>query len=550
MNKFRNLQVWLSPPAIALYFPVSFISTLLALPNSQLSFWEITWIAALITAAAATVLALGLLLKPKAETGWIPRMTLFTVFTLLAGGLRGWLLAELTLVSSATELEQVTNRVINSALSTTFWLFCFSLIYSVLEQNQRNFQSQFAQIAHSSSQRLALSESEIAEEIDGLQNIKSLKQSLRGIAQFTNQTAVSEDQLLVAAAKLRAEIENSLRPLSHRIWFNELRNQPQFRLTGLISQALVAPKFDPLLTALLSSAWFVLGAYTLAPIDHVLTKVAASGVSLFLLLLLARRFSNRLFRSRLASGALILGICYISYFTGDFAVLMFTGEVWIENAYTSLVLLPFALAILILVLAVVSVLAEDFELINGLMEESGLRLDSQTRSRFAGYLHNSLQAELTSLAMQLERAAQEDRTAVEGTLARLAEVAERSIGSDFTAREVSPADRLRQVVSNWRGIILVQVNVCPELASDLRKLALFVELCEEAIANAARHAKASEIQISTMATEAGIQVWIQNPISESQKARHSLGTAWLNRYAKVLEFAGYESGFYQIRLVV
>ncbi|MFM1784699.1 MAG: hypothetical protein RLZZ579_976 [Actinomycetota bacterium] len=548
MNRIRDLQIWLTGSAIFLYVPVSFISTALALPNSGLSFLQIFWIGCLVTGLAILVLLIGLFIEPLLNFSRPVKLAIFFGIVLLAGGLRGWLLAELALQDGQVAAEQVLSRVINSALSASFWLFSFSLIFSALKKNRSNFRSQFAEIVQNSSRNLKLTEIEIAEEIDQLHNIRSLKKSLQGIVQSTVNSTLSENELLVAAGKLRNEIENSLRPLSHRIWFNEQTNQPEFRLLGLISHALSAPKFFPMITALLSSAWFVIGAYSLAPLGPILLKASVSGALLFIFLVLAEKIPPDLFRNMFFSTSLILGVSYLNYFLGDAAVLLITGRVWIENASTSFVLLPLALAILILVLAVLAVVKDDFELLTSLVEESGLRLDSQTRSRFAGYLHNSLQAELTSLAMQLERAALENQQGVKQTLARLAEVAERSIGADFTAREVGADLRLKQVITGWDGIIQVDVDICPELKGDSVKFPLFVELCEEAIANAARHARASSLSIFTTATNKGIEIWISNPMNAEQGQNQSLGMAWLNKYAKEVEFSGNQAGFHKIHL--
>lgn len=548
MNRYKEIQIWLTGSAILLYVPVSLVSTALALPNSGLGFLEILWIGTVVTGVAILVLLAGLFLEPFLRFGRPTKLAVFFGIIVLAGGLRGWVLAELSLHDNQAEIEQVLSRVINSVFSACFWLISFSVIFSALKKNQSDFKTQFAEIVQNSSKKLKLTEREIAAEIDQLHNIKSLKKSLRGIVDSTVNSTLTENQLLVAAGKLRNEIENSLRPLSHRIWFNEQRNQPEFRLMGLISQALAAPKFAPLATALLSSAWFVIGAYSLAPIEPILLKASVSGVLLFFLLVLAQKIPARLFRNQFFSISIIFGVSFFNYIVGDLVVLAVTGRVWIENAYASFFLLPLSLAILILVLAVLAVLRDDFELLTNLVEESGLRLDSQTRSRFAGYLHNSLQAELTSLAMQLERAAFENQQGVKQTLARLAEVAERSIGADFTTREVSAGQRLEQVITGWDGIIEVDVQICPELKNDPGKFPLFVELCEEAIANAVRHAHASSLTISTSATERGIEISIANPVIIDQEQNQSLGTAWLNKYAKSVEFSGNLSGFHKTHL--
>lgn len=262
MNRYKEIQIWLTGSAILLYVPVSLVSTALALPNSGLGFLEILWIGTVVTGVAILVLLAGLFLEPFLRFGRPTKLAVFFGIIVLAGGLRGWVLAELSLHDNQAEIEQVLSRVINSVFSACFWLISFSVIFSALKKNQSDFKTQFAEIVQNSSKKLKLTEREIAAEIDQLHNIKSLKKSLRGIVDSTVNSTLTENQLLVAAGKLRNEIENSLRPLSHRIWFNEQRNQPEFRLMGLISQALAAPKFAPLATALLSSAWFVIGAYS------------------------------------------------------------------------------------------------------------------------------------------------------------------------------------------------------------------------------------------------------------------------------------------------
>lgn len=533
MKSFPVKNFWFSWRALALYSPVSLISIPVALTNTEISFSQMTQISLLLTGVSLSGFALLILLKKFVPKATALRSTVFVFGALGLGAIRGQTLSELLSFYQVSDASSALSRIVSSSFSTLLWLLLLCLLSSSLEENRNRYQNRFANKALAEAGKQTLSEAELAQEIDELKNIKVLKQNLSQIADLAKSEKVSEEKLLFAAAKLREQIENSLRPLSHRIWFNENLNRPQFRIAGLLGQALRQPWFSPVLTSLAVTLWFIVGAYSLGPAVPVLLKAALSGA----LLLTSMTIAKRLLRDRKlsrAKGALVfLGISGLSHGGSDLLVLLITGQGWVQDAFSNFILLTIFVSAVLIIVSSLRVLRLDLELLDQMLEEASLLGTSQVRSRFAGYLHNSLQAELTSLAIRLEQAASKDEGSTARAIARLEEIANRSIGSDFTSKDLAPAERLAKVISGWEGIAEVQISICPELEKDTKKFALFVELTEEAIANAVRHADGKEIQIQTAKTAEGIAVTIINSDSRTANPK-GLGTSWLERYASAV----------------
>ena len=383
-----------------------------------------------------------------------------------------------------------------------------------------------------------------------MSGIKQFQNNLQRILQTLDKSEYREQELLVAASRIKAEVEGSLRPLSHKIWFSETLTRPRFRGVGVLRESLETPRFSPLTSAVVFWFWFAFGSAALMSCWGLMVGALISAVSIFLLTSWASKLTlGKKFHPVI--GMLLLGcISSLSYATLVIGMaISFPGEFG-GNTESRDLIFPLGALLVLIVTSVFMAMRENFKLLEELVDSAATLTSKRLSAEFASYLHNTLQSELTNLALTLERAAEKTEGYDQELRERLEQISNRSIGSDFASRSNNPQERLLKVIQAWSGIIEVRFDPRDLAAIDESQLAFFAELIEESISNAVRHAGAQWMEIRCALTSAGAEVRITNPSAKSTVESKSLGTSWLTSKAKNYSVTEDDGGNRQTTIVL
>jgi signal transduction histidine kinase len=523
---------WPGRASVLLISIAGFIGVVLAVSTSVNS-WQLSMITASMT-TAYTAAAFFALLPLRSRIEKIPSISLPLVFLalLFIGASRGWVFYEIGAVLDLNDKAGLETRIINSTLTIVIWGSIFVLIESRLSWFRKNFRESFSYQALQLARNQDLSTLEIANSIDKMENIQALQANLRGIAEEAKTSKLSSAQLLAAASAIRQEIEIWLRPLSHRIWFDSARGLPKFRIWELLKESLRGLRINWWLTSAVSGSTFYLGALSVLEPGDAAIRSSSFVATFALLLFLLQQFRERI-ATTTSRGLLVLSaIAVISNLVGDVVTFQLIGV----TAFTGNVLLPlFGPLTSFGVLWIAALLGQvkvDWAALETALARNSSQNDTElVQSRLAGFLHNSVQSELSGIALALERTQPNNNLEIQKLISRLEEVATRSIGSDFTQAALSPSIRLQRVIESWQGIATVNCEVPAEVSDDL-KLPLAVELIEEAISNGVRHSGAKEIDIAISRLGEDLQVIVTHAAVSQNRGKARLGFLWLDRYSK------------------
>lgn len=167
----------------------------------------------------------------------------------------------------------------------------------------------------------------------------------------------------------------------------------------------------------------------------------------------------------------------------------------------------------------------------------------------ASVIHNTVQARLLAAALQLETAAM---TNDDARAAMALEDARSALDSATTNQPTAPRnveDRLASIARAWQGIIEVEIiDSDVVFMSASAKLAL--DAIEECVANAARHASATQIEVSLRKGERSLEVIVRdNGHPFEPHAGAGMGTDWMQRVTRGrLERSRTPEGWNQVRL--
>ena len=343
---------------------------------------------------------------------------------------------------------------------------------------------------------------------------------------------MSVDDRLALAADLRRTVNEQLRPMSHRLYAAGRRPEPAYPagLRGVASSLRrlgIFPAASALVVAAVTAAF---AEYAVGPV--IVGVIVWAGLAA--VVALAKR-SEGVMRRRLA---LALGLSSITA-AASVAILRWAeGESQIAGVVIATVVTVIALTIFT---SLVGTLITDDPINARLAEEVDAReLEAMLANRelartsreLAQYVHGTLQANLLTIALAVEKAAQDGDDAA---FARAVSDARSALAQ---APPVEPSDRdlataLARAGDLWRGFVDVEVDIAPGIDALMSpsRVTDIGRIAGEAIANARKHGGARHVTIAVQRMSAApgdLCVRVVDDGAGPQGGVKGMGLAWLD----------------------
>lgn len=412
----------------------------------------------------------------------------------LVGTIRGVVLYQVIDVYGYTNRISLVSSAISSLLYTSIYYGGASLFVSLILKTNRLFHSEFQKAAYFrlNRDRESSSSSDPATYEETMTKINIAISS-----KVSDSTLRNREEIMRVAEEIRFQIQNVLRPLSHRLWvdsFGEIRTGEPW---NILKDALIEMRFSK---KFIVSYQFIIGIFGIGIAigikNGVIKSIFATLASLVLIFLLEKVWAARYGSSLAASLTFLVSMSVFPVVASEVASSFLNLPVdWLAGA-----LIAPALPAIVVVSAVYGLVASDKEFALSaaksirFLEENDYGIDSKsTESRnLSEYLHNTLQSELLRLSKQLEIA--EDPEKISMYYKQL-EVALSRTREDIHALKSQGLDRLVSVCQSWEGIAKVVLEF--EDVSDIEseKISYVCDILEEIINNSIRYGNADQISI-------------------------------------------------------
>ena len=412
----------------------------------------------------------------------------------LVGTIRGVVLYQVIDVYGYTNRISLVSSAISSLLYTSIYYGGASLFVSLILKTNRLFHSEFQKAAYFrlNRDRESSSSSDPATYEETMTKINIAISS-----KVSDSTLNNREEIMRVAEEIRFQIQNVLRPLSHRLWvdsFGEIRTGKPW---NILKDALIEMRFSK---KFIVSYQFIIGIFGIGIAigikNGVIKSIFATLASLVLIFLLEKVWAARYGSSLAASLTFLVSMSVFPVVASEVASSFLNLPVdWLAGA-----LIAPALPAIVVVSAVYGLVASDKEFALSaaksirFLEENDYGIDSKsTESRnLSEYLHNTLQSELLRLSKQLEIA--EDPEKISMYYKQL-EVALSRTREDIHALKSQGLDRLVSVCQSWEGIAKVVLEF--EDVSDIEseKISYVCDILEEIINNSIRYGNADQISI-------------------------------------------------------
>jgi hypothetical protein len=433
------------------------------------------------------------------------------------------------------ELQQSVNlfsKILASVSSTLFWIYLLASFENALTDFRETIKDIWrrtiflASLEKHGNQSVYVSEEVLAE-------YNTLVDSLQGIISVKEDQVQDKSYFLSLSSQLREVIEESVRPLSHRIW---LKNNTLIPRLNVVKYVVFTT--NNLAKTLLSSgiALALISSFNLNT-QFGITR-SLSSVAIVLGVFFSLHFAGK--KLLVPFFTTILGKIFIVFAPGVFISILlyganrfiFVDDLGAWNAFYLLLTPP----IQIMVGSAISVRNDLVSLereLNSKLEKVVLREGSRSGlldAEFASYLHNSVQSELMALSYQLERDEPDEKLEEKKeALARLHSRLKKGVEDDFNDFFESAVDRVSRLESAWRGIAQVEISIPVEILQREGVGFLVVQVIEESILNAVRFCKARKVSAYVEDLQASsFTLVVTNDGTPPSETGNGLGTKWLD----------------------
>ena len=416
----------------------------------------------------------------------------------LVGAIRGEILHQLINNFGLKDNLAPQMAIISSTIFTSIFFITISSFMETVLQRRDKFNKVFAE----ASLLLANPRSVINDKMDPrrlyLETLDGLKKSMGAVGVGKEK---SEPRALLEASKvIQFQINEVLRPLSHRLWVNALGQVKHRHMLGIMKDAIENLDFS---VKYIMAFQFFVGGYGIALVLGFESSLYVTTIGTVTSLLLIRGYFS--LQRRVESRRFLLGITFLAL-VGLLPVFV---PIAIRNPFNETPSAAAGLLIsptipgLILLVSSYRLVIRDRDFAIGAAASVGFRVATLSAKEqppkggieLAEYLHNSLQSELFGISKRLEAASRD--TSGAGTAAvmqSLETVLDRDY-QDISTSELGGVMRIQKLIASWQGIADIEVAGLNYLEEDSSLAQRTSQVLEEMITNTIRYGLADNIQV-------------------------------------------------------
>jgi hypothetical protein len=453
----------------------------------------------------------------------------------LTGVLRGILLHYLIVWFGFTQPTNIWTRIASSTTTTLLWFTAIAIFVTSRTSFKADYEAILRKTIVETSEKLNLVDLDSLPA--SLENELLEIEKVLGTAFGKDLPSSSRDSLNVAAAHIKHLIEEKIRPLSHRLWIESAAEIPRVNIGPSLLASIKHLNLPTLPTLIFLALSTILNVSVTVGLNQGIFATVVILVEVFCMLTL---FQNKV--SYRTNGKLVLNGLLLLVPGLVLSLTFYLSNKFLFNKDFGILNL-----IYVVIFLFIALLVSSFQLVNRDREQLIFMIDrelttvgwrSSLKEKYfnknaASYLHNLLQSELLAITKQIEISSDNlDSVNSRKDLEILLDRLKRPIKEDFQKFFNNPIERLNRLQSAWKGIAEVNITIPAQALEDQNRNILLVQMVEEAIANAVRHAGATQVKVTAeMLPDARVCFSVINDGVSRQEEAVGLGSAWLDHHA-------------------
>jgi signal transduction histidine kinase len=463
---------------------------------------------------------------------------------LVLGAARGVLINSCVVWLNLTISVSGLYKVFNSTVALPQWFIGLALFVESRRIFQREFRSLFAQAIQKqldARMNSKLLESYVSPKNESIAKLQIITSNLANDIQRLLERPKTLENYALEAEKIQKILNEDIRPTSSEIWKKSKVSTPKIDFRTLAAIVFFEKKLRVPLMLSISIPYLFIGLNGVFGLRvSVAQCVFISSLNLLIYGVFELFSRYTLIKRKTANINVITMSCVVPiFFQAFFLPKQFTlsDEVSYLLLYQAFLNAGFV-GLLLLVNGYEMVTKYRAEVIAALAKQiDSAKFSQKFKSNlsdfenleFAQYLHGEVQAELTASSLLLQQAAKSgDADLAQEALERASSLLNHDLESISHTRMAIPEERISRLVSAWKGIAEINVDLPEYDLINPRVMRELVQLIEESVANSVRHAKANKINIVGLLEGNNIKTVITSNGAPLIKGKSGLGTRLFN----------------------
>jgi signal transduction histidine kinase len=448
----------------------------------------------------------------------------------LVGALRGIILHTIILSSNLKDNLEPIFAIISSTIFTLIYFLVITTFMETVLQGKEKFNRIFTEATLLVADPHATAETNLDPQELYERTLKDFKASISSLKLGSGQ--LRPDSLKAASQVIQDQINEVLRPLSHRLWVNGIGQVKHRGFLGILGDAIKDLNFS---VKLILSYQFFVGGYGISLVIGPESALYVSAIAAVTSATLIKIFF--VIRRKITDGHLFLGISFL-FLVGLLPVLVpITIRNPLEanlNMVAGLLISP-TLPCLIFMISSYRLVSRDRDFAIGAATSVRYRVASSRTSdstsdsgiELAEYFHNSLQSELFGIAKRLESVSHKEGDGEEEEVMRSLDAALSRNYKDISTRELDEKMLIPQLISSWHGIANITVVGLDAIESNAVLIRRVSSVLEEMITNTIRYGEADEIQIELTQASSYLNILLKHNGKGAISKKSGLGSLLL-----------------------
>lgn len=452
----------------------------------------------------------------------------------LVGAVRGAILHGIISISNLKDNLEPNFAIISSMVFTLIYFITISAFMEMVLQRKEKFDRIFAEatLLVANPGTLVGAKSDPKDIYDS--TLRDFKASISSLDLGT--VRVSHESLMAASKIIQNQINEVLRPLSHRLWVNGMGQVKHRGFLGILSDAIKNLDFN--IKFILGYQFFV-GGYGISLVIGLESSLYVStiGVVTSAILILILLY----LRQKLRSGHFLLGLTFLVLvgILPVFLAILIRDPLSESAAAAAGLLISPTLPALILMVSAYRLVGRDRDFAIGAATSVRFRVTAVNANEegvdsgieLAEYLHNSLQSELFGIAKRMESASQIDDPSGSRAVVRSLEDALSRNYQDISTRDLDETMRIPQLIASWQGIAAITIVGLEEIQSNGPLVSRASSMLEEMITNTIRYGEADDVQIELTVAGAYLDILLTHNGKGEISKKSGLGSLLLAHYS-------------------
>ena len=443
------------------------------------------------------------------------------------------------------ELEvSSTYKIFNSMLGVPLWFILIAVSVESRRSYQNEFKSLFIKamdLQREQSKRAKLMPDSVSDSEELIVRLQYLTNSLAADIQNIVARKGNLSDYSQQVNRIQSLIDENIKPASSDLWNRSELNSPKIPLKTLLEISLFRRPLRIIPVVLLSLPYLFVGLHATTNYPTTFFQCIITGaIDIGAFLVLEGFYKASILNRFQTNLTILISIPVLSFIIQEFFVpakyeiTLDPAKFWIYQIFLSV-----TFTILVYIVKSYKVVNSDrsdilIELREHLNEDKYAKLmknniKNQDQNEFAEFLHGEIQAGLTASSLLLQQAASAgDSDLAQEALERAAGLLSQDHTSLYYTRMATPDQRLQKIIEGWKGIAEISINIPNKDLLEPSALRNTATLIEEAITNAIRHAKSSQISVTGFIQDGYLSVSIVSDGDQFTKGKSGLGTKIFN----------------------